>query len=114
MDLAGIHTEAYQGRFFWDGPAARSDQRNGPSLHDIIEKTKIPLQWDRLGSNYIAYPVGKANAGWRDDLADSGSDADEPSPLGSCARVPWRAALSGPEITVFTNCRYRFEMIRRP
>jgi hypothetical protein len=71
MEIARISTAAYHGRFFWEGPAARSDQRNGPTLQDIINKTAVPLQWDSLGSNYVVYPVGQARAGWKDAGADS-------------------------------------------
>jgi hypothetical protein len=71
MGGAGIHTEGYRGRFFWEGPAAHSDEQNGPTLLDIIKVTAVPLQWDRLDFNYIVYPVGKAKAGWKDKLADS-------------------------------------------
>jgi hypothetical protein len=71
MNGAGIHTEGYLGRFFWEGPAARSDEQNGPTLLDIIKVTAVPLQWDRQDFNYIVYPVGKAKAGWNDKLADS-------------------------------------------
>ena len=39
MSAAGIVTAAYLGRFFWKGPAARSDQQNGPTLQDIIKHT---------------------------------------------------------------------------
>ena len=74
MRTAGIVTTAYRGRFFWDGPAARSDQQHGPTLHDIIKQTVVPLQWDALNSNYIVYPVGQAEAGWKDAWADSESD----------------------------------------
>ena len=70
MRVAGIVTAAYHGRFFWEGPAARSDQRNGPTLQDIIKKTAVPLQWDALNSNYIVYPVGRVKAGWNDNVAD--------------------------------------------
>jgi len=69
MNGAGIQTEGYLGRFFWEGPAARSDERNGPTLSDIIKVTAVPLQWDRLDFNYIVYPVGKAQAGWKDSVA---------------------------------------------
>ena len=55
MAVAGIVTAAYLGRFFWEGPAARSDQQNGPTLQDIIKKTKIPLQWEALNSNGCGY-----------------------------------------------------------
>ena len=77
MDGAGIHTEAYLGRFFWEGPAARSDEQNGPTLSNIIRATSVPLQWDRLDSNYIVYPVGKAKAGWNGKVADSEDEEGE-------------------------------------
>ena len=71
MNGAGIHTEGYFGRFFWEGPAARSDEAHGPTLLDIIKVTAVPLQWYRLDFNYIVYPVGKAMAGWNGKVADS-------------------------------------------
>lgn len=74
MNRAGIATEVYRSRFFWEGPAARSDEQNGPTLWDIIKKTAVPLQWDRLNSNYIVYPSGEAAAGWKDNVADSEND----------------------------------------
>lgn len=76
MGAAGIITAAYRGRFFWDGPAARSNQQNGPTLQDIIDRTEVPLQWDALNSNYIVYPVGQARAGWK-DAAGADSEDDE-------------------------------------
>jgi hypothetical protein len=77
MRVAGIVTVAYHGRFFWEGPAACSDQRNGPTLQDIINRTEVPLQWDTLDSNYIVYPVGEAVARWKDSGFDSENDGDE-------------------------------------
>ena len=77
MDGAGIHTEAYLGRFYWEGPAARSDEQNGPTLSGIIKQTAVPLQWDRLDCNYIVYPVGHGKAGWKDAGADSGNEEVE-------------------------------------
>lgn len=71
MGAAGILTAPYQGRFFWEGPAALSDQQKGPTLQDIVNTTAVPLQWDSLASNYIVYPVGRAAAGWKDDVPDS-------------------------------------------
>ena len=62
MDAAGIVTAAYHGRFYWVGPAARSDEQNGPTLQGIIGETAVPLQWDSVDSNYMVYPVGKASA----------------------------------------------------
>jgi hypothetical protein len=78
MDGAGIHTEGYLGRFFWEGPAARSDEQNGPTLLDILKVTAVPLQWDRLDFNYMVYPVGKAKAGWNGKMADSEDEEGEP------------------------------------
>jgi hypothetical protein len=65
MRLAGIPTAAYRGRFFWEGPAARSDEQNGPTLQDIIGETAVPLQWDSLDSSYMVYPVGQATQNGR-------------------------------------------------
>jgi hypothetical protein len=77
MAVAGIATAAYRGRFFWEGPAARSDEQHGPTLQDIINKTAVPLQWDALDSNYIVYPVGKADAEWNAGVAESENDEVE-------------------------------------
>src|ERR1019366_7480024 len=77
MCVAGIVTAAYRGRFFWEGPAACSDQQNGPTLQEIINRTEVPLQWDSLDSNYIVYPVGQAVARWKDAGADSENDEVE-------------------------------------
>jgi hypothetical protein len=70
MRTGGIVTAVYRGRFFWEGPAAHSDEQHGPTLQDIINKTVVPLQ-DALDSNYIVYPVGKAEDGWNDNEGDS-------------------------------------------
>jgi hypothetical protein len=78
MNDAGIHTEGYLGRFFWKGPAARSDEQNGPTLLDILKVTAVPLQWDRLDCNYMVYPVGKAWGGSNDKVADSEDEESEP------------------------------------
>jgi len=77
MNGAGIHTERYLGRFFWEGPAVRSDEQNGPTLSDIIKVTAVLLQWDRLDFNYIVYPVGNAKAGWNANVADAEDDEVE-------------------------------------
>jgi hypothetical protein len=78
MRAAGIVTAPYRGRFFWQDPAVRSDQQNGPTLQDIIKKTSVPLQWDSVNSNYIVYPVGRTGARWKDTGADPGGDEVEP------------------------------------
>ena len=90
MHTAGIVTTSYFGRFYWQGPAARSDQHNGPTLQDIIKNTAVPLQWDALNSNYIVYPVGRARAEWNGSVADSGDDEVESDGYndGYAAKVP--------------------------
>jgi hypothetical protein len=77
MDAAGIATAVYLGRFYWEGPAARSDEQNGPTLRDIIGETAVPLQWDSVDSNYFVYPVGQARARWKDAGEDSENDEVE-------------------------------------
>ena len=77
MGVAGISTEEYLGRFFWKGPAVHSDQQNGPTLQTIIGETEVPLQWDSLNSNFVVYPVGRANAEWGDGAANSEEDDEE-------------------------------------
>jgi hypothetical protein len=77
MQFAGIVTAAYHGRFFWEGPAACSDQRNGPTLQDIVDRTEVPLQWDSLASNYMVYPVGQAGTNWMDAGANPEDEEGE-------------------------------------
>ena len=45
---------------------------------DIIKKTAVSLQWDRLDFNYIVYPVGDAEARWNDNVGDSEDEEVEP------------------------------------
>ncbi len=57
MEKAGINYEDdYQGRFFYKGPAVRTKEKGFPTLQDVIRATKVPIQWDGLGLDYIAYP----------------------------------------------------------
>jgi hypothetical protein len=77
MQIAGIVTTPYRGRFFWQGPAVRSNQQIGPTLQDIVKKTAVPLQWDSLDADYIVYPVGKARAVYNDAGPDTESDEVE-------------------------------------
>ena len=53
MKQAGFDVEHYQGRFFWSGPAVRTDD-----LQQVLSTTKIPCQWDNMGLGYIIYPKG--------------------------------------------------------
>lgn len=51
MEEAGLEVENYKGRFFWEGPAVRTDD-----LQETLAKTVIPCQWDTLGLGWIVYP----------------------------------------------------------
>lgn len=47
----------YHGRFFYEGPAVRTNEDSEPTLQDVIRATRVDLQWDSLGRNdYIVYP----------------------------------------------------------
>ncbi len=63
MDAAGYDTEHYWGRFFWRGPAVRTDEDDGPTLQDVIRATSVPVQWDNLGRDYIVYPRASDGGG---------------------------------------------------
>lgn len=57
MDEAGIETEHYHGRYFWEGPAVRTNEDGGLTLQDVIRATTVGVQWDTMGrSDYIVYP----------------------------------------------------------
>lgn len=51
MEDAGLETENYNGRYFYEGPAVQCD-----NIQDALSNTKVPCQWDSLGLGYIVYP----------------------------------------------------------
>jgi hypothetical protein len=55
-EAAGMEVEHYRGRFFYDGPAVRTDEDGWPTLQDVIRATRVPLQWDNLAFDWIVYP----------------------------------------------------------
>ena len=59
MEKAGIEYDGeYNGRFFYHGPAARTNEKGFPTRQDVIRATKVVLQWDNLGElDFIVYPV---------------------------------------------------------
>ena len=59
MEKAGIEYEEYHGRYFYHGPAVRTNEKGFPTRQDVIRETKVSLQWDNLGSDWIVYPCGK-------------------------------------------------------
>ena len=58
MERAGIEYDGeYNGRFFYHGPAVRTNEKGFPTLQDVIRATKVELQWDNLGElDFIIYP----------------------------------------------------------
>lgn len=57
MEKADIEYEEYNGRFFYHGPAVRTNEKGFPKLQDVIRATKVELQWDNLGKiDFIIYP----------------------------------------------------------
>lgn len=50
---AGFPLVHYNGRWGWQGPAAKADD-----VHDVIRCTEVPVQNDTLGLRYIVYPRG--------------------------------------------------------
>lgn len=57
MEDVGIEYEEYNGRFFYHGPAVRTNENGFPTREDVIRATKVKLQWDNLGFDFIVYPV---------------------------------------------------------
>lgn len=57
MERAGIEYEEYKGRFFYHGPAVRTNEKGFPTRQDVIRATKIRLQCDNLGLDFIVYPA---------------------------------------------------------
>ncbi len=54
MAKVGHEVEAYQGRWFYDGPAVFIEDTQ---LQDVIRATSVQLQWDELGkTGLIVYP----------------------------------------------------------
>jgi hypothetical protein len=56
MEIAGIEYEEYHGRFLYHGPAVRTNEKGFPTRQDIIRATKVELQWDNMGFDFIVYP----------------------------------------------------------
>lgn len=57
MENVGIEYEEYHGRFFYHGPAVRTNEKGFPTRQDVIRATKVELQWDNLGElDFIIYP----------------------------------------------------------
>ncbi len=63
MEAAGFEVEHYHGRFFWRGPAVRTEEPY-VSLQDVMRATSVRLQWDSLGrDDRIVYPVASDSGG---------------------------------------------------
>jgi hypothetical protein len=57
MEKAGIETRHYRGRWYWSGPAAFTNEKDWPSLQDVMGATKVKLQRDNLAFDWVCYPV---------------------------------------------------------
>lgn len=57
MKKVGIACKEYKGRFFYHGPAVRTNEKGFPTRQDVIRATRVELQWDNLGFDFIVYPV---------------------------------------------------------
>lgn len=66
MEDEGIEVEHYHGRFYWEGPAVRTDRNGWPTLQDVIRATSVKVQWDSLGLDQIVYPIA-SDAGVGED-----------------------------------------------
>lgn len=58
MEANGFKWEEYRGRFYYHGPAVRTDEQGlrGPTLQDVMRVSSVPVQWDNLGLHFIVYP----------------------------------------------------------
>jgi len=41
----------YRGRYFYEGPAVIT-----PDVQDVVRATKVKVQWDNMGRDYVVYP----------------------------------------------------------
>ncbi len=58
MEKADIEYDGeYNGRYFYHGPAVRTDEKGFPTRQDVIRATKVKVQWDNLGLDFIVYPA---------------------------------------------------------
>jgi len=55
MQKAGYKVRTYRGRYFYKGWAAEVPR---DELQDSIRATRVKVQWDNLGLNWIVYPQG--------------------------------------------------------
>ena len=56
MEKAGYEVTEYRGRNFYVGPAVSTSRKDDIDLQDIMSATKVNVQWDNLGLDYIVYP----------------------------------------------------------
>ncbi len=64
MDANGFEVREYRGRNFWKGPSVTTDERNGPTFQEICGATKVKLQRDNMGLDFIVYPAAREDS-WR-------------------------------------------------
>ncbi len=50
-EVAGLEVRHYRGRYFYEGPAVTTSD-----IQDVIRATKVKVQWDNMGLDWIVYP----------------------------------------------------------
>ncbi len=56
MNVAGIKVRMYNGRFFYHGYAAETSRDDRIDMQDVMSATKVKLQTDNMGLDYVLYP----------------------------------------------------------
>jgi hypothetical protein len=54
MEKAGLEIIEYRGRWYWQGPAVVVD-----NIQEVASKTKVKLQHDYMGLQFVVYPVDR-------------------------------------------------------
>ena len=57
MQDAGIPTQHYRGRWFYNGPAAVTNRHEWVGVQEIMSATKVRLTTDSMGLETILYPA---------------------------------------------------------
>ena len=56
MEKAGYEWYHYRGRYYYQGPAVNTDERNGPTLQDVMRATRVKVIRDNMAFDWVVYP----------------------------------------------------------
>lgn len=73
MKAAGFRPYAYGGRSFYFGPAVTVSR---DQIQDVIRATKVRVQQDSMGLDYVVYPTTSDKA-WYDAHQDEDPEEDD-------------------------------------